>query len=146
MKMSSKRWWHTAINRWEFWTILWGFFIVFSIVGLFVTYGKAVKEGTIRLAEQRAAASATYRNCMASIPELRRISVHFAGVNELADTLVANSVAGLRATAKSDPLYEVRVQALNRLVAGQRKIHAARGVPVPTRKQCVERRRSVLGG
>ncbi len=138
--------WRFRLDRWEFWVGVAYFAIVMTLVGLFVTYGKASREQTVRLAERRAAAQATYLGCIRSIPELHRVTVHLHGVNQLADVLVANTRAALAQTSRTDRLYEVRSRSLTRLVGAQKKIAAASSIPTPTVAQCEARRGALLAG
>lgn len=91
------------------------------------------------IATQQAAAQASYNDCVRSIPYLRRISRHVAGVNELAALLVQNSQATIAATPPDDPLAQVRRRNLRRLARAQAKVASAKRVLVPTVAQCHRR-------
>lgn len=91
------------------------------------------------IATQRAAARASYNDCVRSRPYLAKISRHIRGVNELAALLVQNSRATINAAPAGDPLTRVRIENLRRLVKAQQKVAAAKKVQVPTVAQCHKR-------
>lgn len=106
----------------------------------------------------RSNANAVYQQCLGSIVPLKKISTHLRGVNDLAaaasdltDTLLVNSGAAVAATPRSDPYYKQRAGNLTRLEraaakfrAAAAKIAAVEELPVPTKKDCRDRRQGAL--
>ncbi len=88
------------------------------------------------LAIRQAAADSAVAQCVASIPTLDRISKHVRGVNDLVETLIANSEAAIHAAPPGDPLAAARRGNLRRLRAARREIGAVRSFPTPTVAQC----------
>lgn len=74
--------------------------------------------------------------CLHNRPLVRNFSTHVEGVNKLADVLLQNSVAVLRATHQGDPQMRVRRANLRRIERARREVRALRSIAVPTKAQC----------
>lgn len=103
---------------------------------------KATKVEAIREAETLT----TYQTCLASIPEFHRLSRHVKGVNDLAETLVLNSVAAMKAAPPGDPLAAARVANLRRLKVAAAEIAAVTAFPAQTVAECAARRDALEHG
>lgn len=117
------------------------FGLVVTLVGLYVVFGRTVRADALRAAERKAEIVSTYERCVASIPELRKISTHVTGVNDAFAVLLHNSANILAATPRDDPQYRVRSQNYVRLKDAYKKVATVSSFPVPTRAEC-ERRQS----
>lgn len=143
--------WRDILDSWQFWIGVAFFVLALVVVWLFVlnqrttrTEAAAAAERAVLAERQRAAANSNYAACIVSIPQLTRISRHLGGVNDLADVLLTNSREIARATPKNEPAYRTRIANLARLETAAAKIAAIKALPVPTVKQCKERRRMAL--
>lgn len=139
------------LDKPDVWTVIAYFGLAAVVVGLFFvnqqtqkTVSHQARDEAIRVAQIKGSAAANYTACIKSIPELRKISTHLAGVNQLADVLVTNGEAVLEATPRSDPQYPIRHANLVRLLRSREKIGAVRALPVPTRTDCLLRRSAAL--
>jgi len=94
----------------------------------FSLYARTVKRDTAR--------QAAVARCLASRPQIQRISKHLHGVNLLADVLVTNSRASAEATLPGDPQRLSRLANLHRLEQARSDIAAIDSLPVPSVARC----------
>lgn len=135
--------WRDRFDSWPFWVGIAYFGLAMVIVGLFYLNNnnqrastRQAKDEAIRIAVVKAQAIAATGRCKASVPLLKEVNAHVAGVREYVDAQIRNSEAALNATLPSDPLYTVRVEALARSKLAQKKIDSLDALPIPTTAQC----------
>lgn len=106
---------------------------------------RAIAEGerTARFAEKRAGVEATHAACVRSIPTLVNVNRFVDATKGGFEDLLTNAKVNHAATPPSNPQYQAQVENIARL---QERVDATRKVqfPVPTRKNCDERRKEDL--
>lgn len=139
------------LSAWQFWMGIAFLAQITVVIGLVVvsnqtnaTNLRVAREQTIHQAQVRGAADSAYNSCVQSIPELRRISRHLRGVNQLAGAVVANAKAVLDSTDPGDPFYPLRKSNYDRVMTAAEKISAVRALPIPTKKECGARKKTIL--
>lgn len=139
-----------TLDSFDFWVAVSYFGLVALMVGLFFvnrstqhTISRQARDEAARSAEIVANAQSQYHLCLSSIPTLRKIDAFIQGQRVTTDALVTNSKAALAATAKNDPLYELRVRNLHRLQSAERAAAVVK-FPIPTAAQCAALRRSLI--
>ena len=150
MKTKTKRTILRYVDRWPFWLIV-DFLILGILVAVLVgvnnranrAASEAAREQAVRIADRNANASASYRQCVGSIPVLRKIDRFIRGVQLVHDTLYRNALAVHASTKPGTPVYRSQAENLERL---RRADLAARGVeiPIPTKAKCLARRQLAL--
>jgi hypothetical protein len=102
------------------------------------------KEQAIRRSSQESAIVSDYKVCVRSAPSIARVNKFLHGVNDLADILIQNAAAGLKAAPPGDPLNPVRRASLIRLRKARANVAVIKRFPVPTKAECVQRRRKAM--
>ncbi len=137
------------LDSWEWWVGVAYFALAGVIVALFFLNARTTRSvaHTAKLeAIREAETQTTYQTCLASIPEFHRLSRHVAGVNHLAETLVKNSEAAIRAAPPGDPLMASRKANLKRLKTATAEIAAVTAFPAQTVAECAARRDAIQRG
>lgn len=130
----------------------WRFWMVVAYVGLgtvllsLVVVNARTSRATERVAGDEAIHQAEIENnrklaiqqCLDSIPQLKKINEFALAEKAIADVLLANSIAVVKATPTDDPSYQIRLHNLQRLRPTVPAIEAIQ-FPVPTEKQCRSR-------
>jgi hypothetical protein len=116
---------------WRPWTFL-AFVLIFGLFWFALSVNS--KAFTKKAEESKRQAAVT--QCLHNLPLLENFNHHVHGVNQLADVLVQNSAAVVKATKRNDPQYRTRIANLERLEVAQREIAALKGFDIPTKAQC----------
>lgn len=140
-----------ALDSWRFWftvlAVVIAALVLWSIVNtaeISSTQARQARDDAVKAAQIQAQAQAAYQQCVQSRPELQKLSLHVRGVNDLASVLEENAIAALKATARTDPQYLVRIANTQRIIKAAAKIAAVESFPIPTLKQCRARRIATL--
>jgi hypothetical protein len=139
------------MDNWKFWMLI----AYVGLVGLFLfgfalnnrtarAQALAARNDAVRVAERRAAATAAYQRCVGSIVPTQRVSTHVAGVNDLAEILLANAIRNHNVTPRSSPQWETQLVNIRFLRMAVRKVAAVKSFPAPTKAECRARRDEAL--
>jgi hypothetical protein len=104
----------------------------FGLVLTFVTVTRINNEAVKR----DAARTAAVNRCIASRPNLAKISRHLGGVNDLAKLIVANRKTEVLRTPPGDPRRQVSLENLRRSKEALKKIAAIDRLKVPSLTEC----------
>lgn len=135
------------VDNFWFWVGFFNVAIAALVVGLYFvnartsrTLARQAAEASRLASEKQASADASYKVCIASIPQIARINVFLDGVQDLGTTLRDNSIASHAATPASTDLYRQQVKNIRKL---RRAVRAVSGVkfPAPTPQICLDRKR-----
>jgi hypothetical protein len=114
------------------------------LVAVLLSMMVLVAVGGGNVAERRAAATAAYQRCVSSIVPTQRVSTHVAGVNDLAEILLANAIRNHNVTPRSSPQWETQLVNIRFLRMAVRKVAAVKSFPAPTKAECRDRRDEAL--
>lgn len=144
-------WLRNTLDSHVFWLVVFGLAVSGLAIWAYINtqsianaQARQTRDEAIKAAQIQSSAQSAYQSCIQSRPELRRLSLHVAGVNEMAETLVENSRAVAESTPTYDPQYAVRVANLHRLERAARKIAAIKSLPAPSLAECRARRTTIL--
>lgn len=124
------------LRHWVFWGVILALAVISVAAWSVQINARTLRDEAIRTSELQSAKQAAVARCLASRPQLMRISQFVSGVNDLSAMLVLNSGKALEATPVSDPQFRIRVENLRRLVRARHKISEVSGFPTPTVAQC----------
>lgn len=146
-----KKFWHSRFGRAaeraltpsKWWNILFGFVVIVVVVWTLTIYRSQAKDEAVHAAEIVANADGQYNQCVASIPAFTKINGFITGDRIIRNTLVKNSYAIYIATPKTSMQYIIRRSNWQHLRKARAAAYQVK-FPVPTKKQCADRRAEVF--
>jgi hypothetical protein len=122
-----------VLNSWRFWVVIaYGILFVVLVLGG-VTYGRESSDRAAR----RAAANASYQQCLASIPIFRKINRFIDGTRNVGAVLLLNSEQMHQITTPGTLVYKSQARNIRRLRRALRDQRAVLQFPVPTPAECL---------
>jgi hypothetical protein len=134
----------SLLDSWQFWVGIAYFGLTCVVVALWIAFGRvsADQAKTADLDARRhadivATAESQYTQCVRSIPVSEKVNKFVAGVQELGDVLLVNSISSHGVARPGSLLYDRQAKNISRLRDALKKVRAVKAFPVPSVAKCI---------
>lgn len=110
------------IDNWYFWVGVAYFGLVATLIGLYVLYGRSGHEQSLRIADERATATAQVSNCISGVKSGPSIFEVIGAIELLTQNSITTTQQTLQITPMESPLFKIRKNSLNRLENAEKKV------------------------